>query len=196
MQIKNRIQMLEKAIIDSGVAAGLDLGLSKSTAIENDGESSRSHSFSTPSSETDLSLGLDLQNLTSWTGDPSPESLDETNFFPSQDFFEDWNPQDLGLDLETSPLPFMPGPNQQLQLSDSGSSRSSHRLVSPWREASVSESPSDILGSQLRTVSIETATSIPNARNEPLRSAQTRGHGKKASLTEDGNEVIILSRPM
>ncbi len=39
MQIKNRIQMLEKAIIDSGVATDFDLGRTKPTTTGGDVDS-------------------------------------------------------------------------------------------------------------------------------------------------------------
>jgi hypothetical protein len=191
MQIKNRIQMLENAIIDSGVATGLDLGLSKTTTAENDGESPGRQSFSTPASDLDAALDLDLQNLNSFDFNPSPNSLDESNFFANQDFFENWYQHDLALDQETSPLPFMAAPNQHL--SDTGSSGSSHRLIQPWPELSISDSQSDILGSQLRNGSIETEISTPSVRKESLRSTQTCGQSKKISLAENGNAVRILS---
>ena len=183
--------MLEKAIIDSGVATGLDIGLSETTAAENDGESPGCQSFSTPASDLDASLGLDLQNLNTFDFNPSPDSLDESSFFASQDFFGNWNQHDLALDQETSPLPFKPAPNQHW--SDSGSRGSSHRLIQPWPELLISDGQSDILGNQLRNSSIETEISTPNARKESLRSTQTCRQSKKISLTEKENTVRILS---
>lgn len=156
--------MLEKAIIDSGVATGLDLGLSKTSNTENDGESSGRQSFSTLASDLDAALDLDLQNSTSWDFDPNPDSLDENNFFASQDFFENWNQHDLALDQETSPLPFIPDLNQPLQLGDLGSSGPSHRHILPWREPSISETQSDILRRKPLNASTETGTHSPDSR--------------------------------
>jgi hypothetical protein len=65
MQIKNRIQMLEKAIVDAGVTTNLDIGLPESLAEEQDVEPTKIRSLSTPSCETNLFLGLET-----WVSSP------------------------------------------------------------------------------------------------------------------------------
>ena len=190
MQIKNRIQMLEKAIIDSGVATGLDFGLSSTTTAENDAESSGRQSFSTPASGLDTTLDLDLQSLKSFDFYPSPDSLEESNLFANHGFFENWNQHDLALGQETNPLPLTPAQNQHT--GESGSSISSHQIVQPRRQLSISDSQGDILRSRRQTASIERETSTPNARKESLRSTPARRQSKKSLLAEDGNPVRIL----
>ena len=184
--------MLEKAIIDSGVTTGLDLGLSKTSNTENDGESSGHQSFSTPASDLDAALDPNLQNSTSWNFDPGPDSLDDNDFFASQDFFENWNQHDLALDQETSPLPFMPDVNQPLQLGDLGSSGPSRRRILPRREPSIPEIQSDILGRQPLNVSTEAGTRSPDSIRKSLHSTQSSSQSKKLSSTEDEKEVRLI----
>ena len=194
MQIKNRIQLLEKAIIDSGVALAIDLGLPKPTTSGKDGESSGSQSFSTPTSEPDLSLGLDFQNLNSWSGDLAPDSLEETNCFTNHVFIDDWNPQELDLDLEPDSLPFMPNSNQQLEARSSVSGGSSQQDISPWCEV-YTQSSNNASGCQVQTESLGRATAIPSSREEEHHQTPARGKLTELLSSADGSQVSVLSWP-
>ena len=187
--------MLEKAIIDSGVATGLDLGLQKPTTSEHDGASSRCQSFSTPASDGDAAQDLDFQTLSSWDFDPSPDSLDESIFFANQDFFENWDRFDLALDQEISPLPFMPDLNQQSSRSRSRSN-ASHLFILPWQEPSMSQVQSlalTLTGNEQGVESRNCEGVFDHSRKVSLGSKSARGQLKKNSAAKDGKEVSLIS---
>lgn len=186
--MKNRIQMLEKAIIDSGVATRLDLGISRPTATENDGASSESQSFFTPSSDGEAALESGFQNMGPWDFDPSPDPVDEANFFTSQDFFETWNQPDFALVQETS---YLSTPDSTRQ-SNGSVSNDSHQISLPWQEPSTSQVQTSGLILSPNGTDLENyqgANSQP--RKEYIDSKSTRGRPNKSSSTEGSNEVRL-----
>lgn len=184
--------MLEKAIIDSGVATGLDFGLKKPTISEHDGTSSRCQPFST---HDDATQDLDFQLMGSWDFDPSPDSFDESNFFANLDFFENWNQSDLALDQGTNPLPFTTDLNRQSGGPGSGSN-ASHRFILPWQEPSAYQVQSRALPLTRNELGIESRNCegiFEHSRRVSLDKKSTCGQLKKNLAAKDENEVSLLS---
>jgi hypothetical protein len=194
MQIKNRIEMLEKAIIDSGVVTGVDLGLSKSIATETDGPTSDINSFSTPDSQGDLAHDFELQNLGSTEFDLSPVSLVESNLFANQDYSNNRSPRDFALDQETSPLPYAIAPSQQFGGSDSFVAPQQFAL--PWLEPSTSQVQSLTLMSSAtgyRGPSRNCGDRDIHSSKVSLVEASPGGQSKKMSVASRGTEVGVPS---
>jgi hypothetical protein len=187
MQIKNRIQMLEKAIFESGMDTGLDLGLSKPCTKETDGSSPERQSFVISPCDSEAAQDSDFQNPGQWDFNPSPGSLDETDFLASPDFFGNWNQVDLPFNQETSPLSISEL-NQQI----SGSMpNSSHQFIMPWQEQSTTQILTPALALSPVRVNSTNYQGLLHQSKESLGPKSARGQPKRPSSTADGNEASL-----
>ena len=189
MQIKNRIQMLEKAIIESGAVTRLDLSLSEDSATKYDGATSGLQSGLTSSGDGEAALETVSQNLSSWDVNFCLDLANDTDFSASPESSKNLKQPDSIFDTGSS---LLSRPGSDMQSNEFHLDHHHHQFVSPWQSPPERKTQSPALTLTPRVDLINEAGRLPQPKRGNPDSGLTRGRPRKVSSTGLGIEVIEL----